>query len=253
MTATKYRALAAAGAALALLAGCSDPPAAGAAAEPTVIDLPPDARLAARSALAQDQFYSGTYSYTPAAGGPVATVIVARARQSFLVELGTPGRPSTTIIDHPDGDFYCRTSASAGGCMKWASAGKLAEKSEPARMKLAFTRWLRTLASHQAPLSIADIAPPPQAKGTCFSVEGIAASLDPPVDAGIYCFDDSGRITALRLAGGTLLATGFGPAPATVTLPAPVGDRLPTVDPPVVPSASAATGGGGSPSATPSR
>jgi hypothetical protein len=236
-----YGVLATAATAASLLAGCSsDPASAGPAPSTPPLELPADARLAAKAALAQDQYYSATYSYTPARGGAASAVRVDRTAQGFLIELAAPADASsvarvTTIVFHPAGDYYCRSTSSAGGCVRQDKAGEAAEDAEPARMARAFRGWLRTLADHNAPLSVAPAAPPGRATGTCFSVEGVAAALDPPVDAGVYCFDDAGRITALQLARGTLIATGFGAAKATVALPAPVA-ALPSTDAPPKPS-----------------
>ena len=82
------------------------------------------------------------------------------------------------------------------------------------------------------------------AAGQCFSVEPNSAALTSPVDAGIYCYDADGTLTAAALALGTLTLTGApAPAPPAITLPAPVvaGTPLPTTSPSPTAPASAGT------------
>lgn len=229
-----------------MLSGCAEPPpAAGAAAEPEPFELSPAARLAARVALAQDQYYTGTYRYEPADGGAAGTARVERTRRGFLVELtepasGTEVDRATAVVVRPAGLFHCRRTTTAAACVPVKKAGRGAEKSPAARLRLAFTAWLGILADHRAGLSVAVAQAPKGVQGTCFSVEGVTASLEPPVDPGLYCFDDQGRITALELESGIVVATAFAAAPPSVTLPAPVASGLPgTTLPPPSPSASA--------------
>ena len=114
-------------------------------------------------------------------------------------------------------------------------------------MQHPFTDWLEVLTDRRAPLAVSPAQPPPGATGACYSVESTSASLNAPLDVGIYCYDPDGTPTAVRTATGTLVLAGAaGPAPATVTLAGPVteGEPLEVAAPAAdEPSASARPGG----------
>ena len=102
------------------------------------------------------------------------------------------------------------------------------------------------LTDRRAPLAVAPASAPEGVTGTCYSVESTSASLNAPLDVGIYCYDRDGTPTGVRTGAGTLrLAAPPGPAPATVQLAGPVVvDREPldtaappTPDPSESPSA----------------
>jgi hypothetical protein len=197
--------------ALALLsvAGCgATPPARGADAVPPDGHQPPAARLAAKAALAQDLRYSARYRF----GG--GTLRVTRAAGGLSLELTGSGATRTQITT-AGGSFRC----GADVCVRGARAAD-----DPlSRLQDVFTTWLRVLADRSAALSITDAQPPQGATGTCFFVQGVAAALEPPVDPGLYCFDDRGMVTAVQLPAGSLTLEGAGPAPDELALPAPVG------------------------------
>jgi hypothetical protein len=249
------RPLAALGATAAVLtsAGCSgapeaeaqqpsqspSPSAAGAQA------LPPAAQLAARAALAQDQYYSASYRFTPGGGGSAGTARVERTRGGFRLDLVLPGddthvERTTVVVRTPAGTVHCRLTAAGRGCLP---AGTKPPAGLDPRLHLAFTDWLAKLADPSAAISVTVVPAPAGGSGTCFSVEGTAASLDPPVDPGIYCFDNVGRITSLRLAAGQLSSVQMSAAPSRVALPAPVGGAVPPdAAPSPTPSVSPSTG-----------
>jgi hypothetical protein len=240
--------------------GCSSPgppEGIGQAAVPSpskTLNLPPAVALAVRAAQAQDQYYAATYRFTPADGSPAGTARVERSRQGFLLEVSEPAdaarlKRATIVVTNNAGTFRCRLTSAARACVSAARAGEASDPVGAARMQLAFTSWLRTLADQSAALSVTGAKTPHGTAGTCFAVDGVAAALDPPVDPGLYCFDGVGRITALRLAQGTLTVTGFAAAPATVALPAPVGKSLPQVEVPR-PTPTPATSGAPAPGAT---
>lgn len=231
------RPLAALGATAAVLAGaaCSGAPDAeaqprrpspSAAGAPV---LPPAALLAARAALAQDQYYAASYRFTPGSGGPAGTARVERTRGGFRLDLILPGddthlERTTVVVRTQAGTVHCRLTAAGRGCLP-ASAKPPADL-DP-RLHHAFTDWLAKLADPAAAISVTVVPTPTGDNGTCFSVEGTAASLDPPVDPGLYCFDNVGRITSLRLGAGQLTAVQITAAPPRVALPAPVGEAIP--------------------------
>lgn len=237
-----YRPLAAIGAAAAVLtsAGCSGAPDAEAQQRPPsppstgATTLPPAAQLAARAALAQDQYYAATYRFVPAGGGPVGTARVQRTRRGFRLDVVQPSDDSqvertTVVVRTAAGTVHCRITAAGRGCLP--PNAKPAADLDP-RLHHAFTDWLAKLADPAAAISVTVVPSPGGVTGTCFSVEGTAASLDPPVDPGIYCFDNVGRITSLRLTAGQLTAVLLGAPPPGVALPAPVGSAVPPAEAP---------------------
>ncbi len=207
--------------------------------------LPPATLLAGRAVLSQDQYYAASYRFVPADGSPAGTGRVERTKGGFRLDLTQPAdaarvERTTSIGLTAAGPFFCRLTAAAQACVP---GGRIPDGETDPRLQHAFTDWLPKLADRTAAISVTVVPPPRDAKGTCFSVEGVAASLDPPVDPGLYCFDDVGRITALRLGVGLLTMLALGPAPATVALPAPIGGGLPSTAVPVpTPSATPPAG-----------
>jgi hypothetical protein len=215
------------------------PPATAAAA------LPPAAQLAGRAVLGQDQYYAATYRFTPSDGSPAGTALVARTRAGVRLDLVQPADATrvartTVVVQNRAGTVFCRLTSAARACLP---AGARPPADADPRLHHAFTDWLDKLADPAAALSVTVAAAPRGATGTCYSVEGVAASLDPPVDPGLYCFDNVGRITALRVAAGLLTVSAVTTPPPDVTVPAPVGGALPgtaapSPTPPPTPSAS---------------
>jgi hypothetical protein len=224
---SRVRSLVPAAVALALipLAGCgSPPPAKGAAAGPTALgDESPAARLAARAVLAQDLHYSADYQFSPAGGGRPETVRVARIQGGFSLTLtGPDGQPRRAAVTTASGSFRCDASV----CVPGARASRT-DEDPVSRLRLVFTSWLRVLADRSAALSISTAQPPTGATGDCFSTQGVAAAMDPPVDPGLYCFDRAGLVTAVQLPAGSLALAGNGPPPTAIELPAPVAQAFP--------------------------
>jgi hypothetical protein len=221
--AVRLRLLALGALALLPVAGCgATPPAKGAGAVPPAGDQPPAARLAAKAALAQDLRYSAQYRF-----GRGGTLRVTRAAGGFSLELTESGATRTAITT-TGGSFRC----SADVCVRGARAGD-----DPlSRLQDVFTTWLRVLADRSAALSITEAQPPQDATGTCFSVQGVAAALEPPVDPGLYCFDDRGMVTAAQLPAGSLILERTGPAPDELALPAPVGPSPSAAGSPAAPA-----------------
>jgi hypothetical protein len=91
-----------------------------------------------------------------------------------------------------------------------------------------FTDWLEVLTDRRAALAVSPANPPDGATGQCYAVESTSASLNAPLDVGIYCYRPDGTPTAVRAAFGTLKLAGEpGPAPATVRLAGPVTEGEP--------------------------
>jgi hypothetical protein len=238
-------------AASAALAGCGGTPPAAATA-PTVPpdDMPPAARLAASAALAQDLTYSATYRFAAADGG-TQTLAVTRIRDGFSLAL-TAGERTTATVTSGGTTYRCRITPAVSGCAPGARAAD--PESDPvSRLAPVFTDRLEVLSDRSAALSITDAATPQGARGTCFSVQGIAAAMASPADPGLYCFDGRGLITAAQLPVGTLTVEASGPAPGSVVLPAPEVRDLPAADPVPVPEQSvpaASAGASSAPAAT---
>lgn len=250
------------------LSGCgTGAPATGESASPSTTDsagsLPPGtspeqarAQLAARAAAAQDRHMVATYklssrnspqrrvSVTLAADGTwrvdiaqgvlggTADVSMARTGDG-LYQCGLPS------IDQPSTNQPSMNQATTTGCVRVGRAdGHIDGKYDP-RVQHAFTDWLAVLTDQKAALAVSTARAANGIRGACFSVESSSVSLVAPLDLGVYCFDQDGTLTAATLGFGSLVLDGTpGPAPASVSLPAPVvdGDPLPTASPPRSPS-----------------
>ena len=229
-----------------LLAGCSsDPPPAdplvttGASAG-TADDA--RAKLAALAAAAEDRHMVASYTLA-AAGRPNRTVIVTHATDhTWRVDIpggALGGTADVSVAQTADG--ICQRAlpsvqrSDPPTCVRVAAPnGRLAAAIDP-RVQHPFTDWRRVLTDRQAPLDISTSRPLPGAQGTCFSVESTSASLNSPLDVGIYCYDPQGTLTGARLAFGTLTLAGTpGAPPPTISLPGPVvtGEPLRMAAPP---------------------
>ena len=203
----------------------------------------PWGQLAGHVAAARDNRYVAAYTLQ-SRGRPARTVAVTIAMDgSWLVAVpggALGGTADIAIAGTKAGLYQCALTA-PGGCVRVANPdGALPARNDP-RVQHLFTDWLGALGNRDAALSVATAAPLPGARGQCFSVEANSAALTPPVDPGVYCFDEKGTLTAAALAFGTVtLASPLAPAPPSVTLPGPVvpGSPLGTAAPPPSPSAS---------------
>jgi hypothetical protein len=227
------------------LAGCGSNPVPGSA--PTSSAPPPTpaarAELAGRAAAAQDLAAVNFYTLVPGE----RTVMVVRATDgSWRVDIpggALGGTVDVSMVSTGGGLYHCVPT----GCV---AADELTPEADP-RVHHVFTDWLEILTDRSAALSVSTAPVPQGVVGDCFGVQPSAASLVPPVDAGVYCYQVDGTLTGAELGFGTLRLTGpAGPAPPTVALTAPVvpGDPPPTASPSPSPTPSP----GPSPSATPS-
>ncbi|HEV2088308.1 MAG TPA: hypothetical protein VGR21_08360 [Cryptosporangiaceae bacterium] len=232
-------------AAVLALAACGGPSSKAAAPSeptgsvaPTTVALPPKARLASFAARGQDHYFTATYRFAPAGGAAETTLNVIRTPSGLRVDLAQPADAASvartvTAVRTPTGAYVCVVTAAAKGCVNARTPGAAAV--EP-RVWHVFGNWLAVLADPGAAISVTVVPTPAGATGTCFSVEGVAASLDAPVDSGRYCFDDAGMVTALRIGAGDATLAQSGPPPAEMNLPAPLGPALPaTAAPPTSP------------------
>jgi len=229
-------------------AGCTGRPPAGPGTSPTA-SATGDAyqasdawgQLAGRVAAAQDRRYIASYSLT-AKGRPAATLTVTIATDGswqVVVPGGALGGTATVALARTPAGVYQCPLLPAPSCVL-AGPG-LPTRSDP-HFQHIFTDWLDVLRNRQSAISVDNAKAPAGARGQCFSVEPNAAALAAPLDAGIYCFDADGTLTAATIAAGALVLIGAPvPAPPTVTLPGPVvpGALLGTASPPPSPSPSA--------------
>jgi hypothetical protein len=231
---------------LALGTACSGPP--PVLPSPTgsgsPVPAPADARgrLAARVAAAQDKRYVAGYTLTSKGRGPRTVTVTVALDGSWLVSIpggALGGTADVAVADSTAGLFQCAVGGTSPGCVRVAGPdGRLPARVDP-RIEHLFTDWLAVLTDRQVAISVDTAAPLAGSRGQCFSIEPSSASLAAPVDAGIYCYDADGTLTAAALGMGTLVLVGTpAPAPPAAGLPAPVVARepLPIVAPPPAPA-----------------
>jgi len=226
------------------LAGCSSPapePGPTGAATPTGPAPASDRELlAGLAAAAKDNRYIARYTLT-ATGRPDRTVTVALGTDgSWVVAVpagALSGLADVAIYSPGDGLYQCSLGPASGtagsrpdlgpitpGC----TAVKTLTPATDPQVQHIFTDWIDPLVDRATALSVTAVEPLPGASGACFSVESNSAALAPPVDPGVYCYEETGLLTAARVGFGTLLLDGeAAPPPATVAMPAPQVSRAP--------------------------
>jgi hypothetical protein len=213
------------------LAGCSDT-----AAVPTPApaeSIGPDmsaARvdLAARAALAQDHRFAALYTLDRD-GRQRSVVATVATDGSWRVDVpggALGGTADVSIVQTRDGVFSCALPSAAGpvagGCVRVADPDKRVPREYDPKVERVFRQWLSVFTDRRSPLSVVPAAPLKGSQGSCFSIDSISASLKAPVDVGIYCYADTGLLTAARVNYGTLTLVSVAAAPPTVDLPGPV-------------------------------
>jgi len=210
--------------------------------------------LAARAALAVDHKFAALYTFN-APGEPsravVATVAVDGSWRVDIAGGALGGTADVSIVQNTAGVFQCSLSSTANPitptCVRVANPGKSVPADNDPKVERVFRQWLNVFTDRQAALSVSTAQPLPGSQGSeCFAIDSISASMNAPVDVGIYCYAPDGLLTAAKVDFGTLtIASRPAAAPTAVTLPGPVvgGDPLglesppPTTPPAVVPSA----------------
>jgi hypothetical protein len=217
-----------------LLAGCTadpapvDPP----VPAPAVTDSTTAARdrLAGLAAAAEDRHLVAQYTLS---GGDRAsrTVSVTEAADgSWRVDIpngALGGTADIAVAQTRDGIFQCALQSAQrpdpAACVRVAAPGDPVPGDIDPRVQHPFTDSRRVLTDRQAPLSVSAGRPLPGVRGSCFAVESTSASIDAPLEVGIYCYDPDGTLTGARLGFGTLVLAGTpAPAPPTIALPGPV-------------------------------
>lgn len=237
---------------LILLSACESEPIATPPTPSTLSSVPandpaqPRSKLAARAAAAKDLRQVALY-VLKTAGRPDRTVSIQRATDgSWRVDV--PGSAHGGAVDialvFTGGELHqCALPSGAeprSGCVR-LNGGILPKTSDP-KLSHLITDWLNLFTDMHQALAVSITQPLEGATGDCFSIESAAVSLQMPLDAGIYCYERDGTLTAARFSAGTMVLTGRpGAAPPTLPLPGPLvgGAPLPLAAPPsAVPSGS---------------
>ncbi|MFJ8581830.1 hypothetical protein [Micromonospora sp. NPDC093277] len=225
----------------ALLAACAadpPPPAPVSTADPVPAEAAADAardELAALAAAAQDRHLTATYTLATA-DGPDRRISVTSANDgSWRVDVPGWGRGGTvdvSLVATADGLFQCALPsagrAEPASCVRLGDSDDAVPGKLDPRVEHPFTDWLEVLTDRRAPLAVSPAAPPDGTDGQCYSVESTSASLNAPLDVGIYCYRPDGTPTGVRAAFGTLKLAGEpAAAPAAVQLAGPVTEGEP--------------------------
>ncbi|MEU6074879.1 hypothetical protein [Micromonospora sp. NPDC047074] len=223
----------------ALLVGCTaDQPAPP--PPPTSVPAPAGAdaardELAALAAAAQDRHLVASYTLR-VPETPDRTILVTSANDgTWRVDVpggALGGTADVSFAATADGLFQCAMPSAArpepASCVRLGDPDDAVPRRLDPRVQHAFTDWLDVLTDRRAPLAVSPAQPLPGASGACYSVETTSASINAPLDVGIYCFGPDGTPTAVRAAFGTLVLAGPpAPAPSTVQLAGPVVDGEP--------------------------
>jgi len=197
---------------------------------PSLAGDAPDARadLAGLATIAQDHAYAALYSLDDGHGVARNVVATSAVDGTWRVDVSggaLGGTTDVTIASTKAGVYQCTVSSPlqpiTPTCVRVANPGKKVPDAYDPEVERLFRPALDVFTDRQAPLSVGAVQPLPGAKGSCFSVDTIAAALSAPVDVGIYCYTPDGVLTAARVGFGTLTLASTGAGPATVTLPGP--------------------------------
>lgn len=198
---------------------------------------PSDARieLAALAALAQDHRFAALYRFDPPGQPPRNVVATVATDGSWRVDIAAGALGGTTdvaIVSLETGVFQCSLASATNPinstCVRVAEAGRRVPKASDPEVERVFRQWLTVFTDRQAALSVSPAQPLEGSQGACFSVDSISASMNAPVDVGIYCYADNGLLTAARVDFGTItIASAPVAPPAEVDLPGPIVDADP--------------------------
>jgi hypothetical protein len=221
----------------ALLTACTadrppPPPTAGSAdPAPAEVDAARD-ELAALAAAARDRHVTARYTLTGTDGPARDVTVTSAADGTWRVDVpggALGGTADVSLAATADGLFQCGLPSAgrpeAASCVRLGDRDDAVPRRLDPRVQHPFTDWLEVLTDRRAPLAVSPATTPTGATGQCYSVESTSASLNAPLDVGIYCYRPDGTPTAVRADFGTLRLAGEpGPAPATVQLAGPVVD-----------------------------
>jgi hypothetical protein len=203
-------------------------------------------RLAVLGALAEDHRFAALYRFDTGSQQSRNVVATVADDGSWRVDVAggaLGGSTDVAIVSLPTGVFQCSLSSATNPisptCVRVAGPGKRVPKDVDPRVERLFRQSPAVFTDRQAALSVSTAQPLPGSQGSCFSVDSISASLNAPVDVGIYCYADNGLLTAARVDFGTITIASTPVAPpAKVNLPGPIVDSDPmSLDGPPAPTA----------------
>jgi hypothetical protein len=247
LAASGITAFTAGAAALSLLTACtSGSTPAGATPEasdsPTATTPDPRGQLALRAAAAKDRRYVVGYKLSAPNQADRSVLVTVATDGSWRVDIqggALSGTANVAIASRPEGQYQCTLDATAV-CVKVAEAGKKLPVAVDPHTQYPFTTWLNVLTDRDVAITVTAAGALPGSAGTCYSVNPAVTAVQPPIDAGVFCYTDDGTLTAAKLPWGTFTMVGQpSPPPPTVVLPGPVtpGQPLPTSAPPAPPAA----------------
>jgi hypothetical protein len=219
---------------LVALAACgSDEPASD--PDPSATAAPtgaPDARvqLAGLAAAAQDRKVTALYTWSAPGRTDRTVVLTTAADGSWRVDVplgALGGTADVSMAQTAEGLFQCALPSAERPvqpvCVRVADPDGVVDRGVDPRVQHPLTDWREVLTDRTAPLSVSTAQPLAGASGACFSVETTTASVNAPLDAGIYCYAPDGTLTGAKVSFGTLMLAGApSAAPPTITLPGPV-------------------------------
>ncbi|WBB74022.1 hypothetical protein O7602_00160 [Micromonospora sp. WMMD1128] len=224
----------------ALLAACvPDPREATPTGTPDPVSVQVDAardELAGLAAAAQDRHLTATYAFAPPGGAARPVAVTSANDGSWRVDVPGWGRNGTvdvSLAGTSDGLFQCALPSAGwtrpAGCVRLGDADDAMPRRLDPRVQHPFTDWLEVLTDRRAPLVVSPATPPSGVDdGRCYTVDSTSASLNAPLDVGVYCFREDGTPVAVRATFGALTLTGEpGPAPATIDLAGAVTEGEP--------------------------
>jgi hypothetical protein len=217
-------------------AGCDGaapaPPAAAASSGSSAPPAATDARLdlAAVAAAAEDRRFTALYTLDTQGRDERTVVVTSATDGTWRVDVpgaALGGTADVSIVQIAAGIFQCNLPSELrpveSGCVKVVDADKRIPRRYDPYVQHLFSDWPTELTDRQSPLAVSVARPLDGVLGTCYAVESISASLDSPLDAGIYCYATDGLLTGARVSFGTLkLAGDPAAAPPSVELPGPV-------------------------------
>ncbi|WIM96279.1 hypothetical protein ACTOB_008463 [Actinoplanes oblitus] len=191
----------------------------------------PDARteFAGLAASALDRRYAALYTFTGRDGVPRRVVATVANDGSWRVDIANGalgGTADVSIVRNQNGVYQCTVSMSGTpvtpGCVHVAEKGEKVPRRYDPQVQRLFRQWLTVFTDRDSALSVAAVQPLDGAQGgACYSVDSTSASLDAPVDVGVYCYSADGLLTAARVGFGVLQLVKQVGAPATVQFPGP--------------------------------
>jgi hypothetical protein len=240
--------------ALGLPAGCTadepETPAPSSVPPPSASGPAADAsnELAGLAALALDRRYAALYSWDVGDGRPRNVIAMVANDGTWRVDVqrgAQGGTADVSIVRTAAGLHQCSTGVNPVCVLVAEKGDKVPGRYDPKVQRL-FRQWLPAFTDRHEALAVSAVRPLDGAQGACYSVDSVSASLDAPVDVGIYCYAADGLLTAARVNFGVLKLVKQVDPPPTVQLPATVANTPPLgmdAPEPVAPPSGAVTPG----------